>query len=544
MSKLKFISAILGISLILSSGVIAAQQSASSNISVNESIQATDLGVNKPTILPDNPIYFLKNWARGIQLFFTFNPVAKMELRNKFSSERLLELEEMINKKKNPKIIEKATESYQKEIDKTSSIADKIKGKERNNPKIRSFLEKYTKQQLLQQRILEKLENQVPSQALKKIKETREKHLDRFKDVMMKLEDKNKIPATIENGLKKIKGGKFREFRDAETLENIERKFPKDIKQKIDKRKEEIIKNLRNELVNMSPKDESKMSEYLRRIKGNKLAQLKILDDLQKQDLPDRLSKKIKDIENEKIKDIGKEYQGISADNAQAQINKAQNEINKVKESTTTIKSTIYRGKAVLRLIKLAEEHLKEAKIAMAQKKYGKAYGLSVAAYNEARNSIAIIERIKLMKSSPKKIKEEFERLYPGAHLPSDVTKCEIPEPPICINGKVVTEKDKNGCPVFKCVVPTSLKKSGENIPKENKKESSMTRINCPTVWQPVCGKNGKTYSNKCVAEKIAKTEIAHMGICETKESDFVPPKTPTTTTVPGIKIHVPNPTF
>jgi len=38
----------------------------------------------------------------------------------------------------------------------------------------------------------------------------------------------------------------------------------------------------------------------------------------------------------------------------------------------------------------------------------------------------------------------------------------------------------------------------------------------CVTLWRPVCGKDGKTYSNACFA-KIAGVKIAHKGICEKK---------------------------
>ena len=43
-----------------------------------------------------------------------------------------------------------------------------------------------------------------------------------------------------------------------------------------------------------------------------------------------------------------------------------------------------------------------------------------------------------------------------------------------------------------------------------------IPKLLCPTLWSPVCGKDGKTYSNKCFA-RIAGTEIDYRGVCKTE---------------------------
>lgn len=44
----------------------------------------------------------------------------------------------------------------------------------------------------------------------------------------------------------------------------------------------------------------------------------------------------------------------------------------------------------------------------------------------------------------------------------------------------------------------------------------------CSTGWLPVCGKDGKTYTNSCTAEKINKVSVAYVGECrdEATETD------------------------
>ena len=48
--------------------------------------------IENPGVLPSNPFYFLKEWRRGIKRFFTFDPVAKLELELKVVAEKAVEV--------------------------------------------------------------------------------------------------------------------------------------------------------------------------------------------------------------------------------------------------------------------------------------------------------------------------------------------------------------------------------------------------------------------------------------------------------------------
>jgi len=166
-------------------------------------VTAQDLGVSEPTILPNSPFYFLKEWGRGIQSFFTFGQLKKTELEQKFANERLIELKKLVEEGKiSQDILEKATEKYQKTMEKVKERADKIKDDATNNEDVNKFLEKFTNQQVLHEKILQKLEEKVPVDVLQKIKDARETHLERFNEVMTKLrgnkEKEEEIACTME----------------------------------------------------------------------------------------------------------------------------------------------------------------------------------------------------------------------------------------------------------------------------------------------------------------------------------------------------------
>jgi len=250
-------------------------------VNLDEDIQSEDLGIEEPRVLPDNPFYFLKNWAREIQTVFTFNPVKKSELRVKFANEKLIELKKMIEQNKNPEAIEKATDNYQKGVEKIKTGAEKIKEKAKDNPQVESFLDKFIHQQILHQKLLQKLETQVPPEALEKIKEAREAHLERFQEVMLKLEDrKEEITEKLDKILEEQKGSKFKEFKNLEVLKNLEEKVPEEAKEAIKQAEENALKRLQGDLEKMSPEDQEKFKEYLDKIGGVKEKQMEILENL------------------------------------------------------------------------------------------------------------------------------------------------------------------------------------------------------------------------------------------------------------------------
>jgi len=87
-------------------------------VDFDEDIEAEDLGVSDPTILPNSPFYFLKNWGRGMRSFFTFNPVKKAELKLRFANERLIEAKKMVSEGVAEGEILGALDSFNEELEK------------------------------------------------------------------------------------------------------------------------------------------------------------------------------------------------------------------------------------------------------------------------------------------------------------------------------------------------------------------------------------------------------------------------------------------
>jgi len=150
--------------------------------------QASDFELKEPTLLPGSPFYFFKNWGHSIQSFFTFNSQKKLELESKFSNEKLLEIKKLVESNKDAKVISKAVDAYNKELEKVKKGSDKVI--DSTDPATNKFLEKLGNQQTLHQALLQKLETQVKPEVYDKIKSARERHLKKFAAVMEKVAGK------------------------------------------------------------------------------------------------------------------------------------------------------------------------------------------------------------------------------------------------------------------------------------------------------------------------------------------------------------------
>jgi DNA repair exonuclease SbcCD ATPase subunit len=287
---------LLAVSLILAfalGSVVLAQEIP--EVTQDEEVTAQDLGISEPKVLPDSPFYFLKNWGRAIGLFFAFGPVKKAELRLKIANEKLIEAKKLAEMKKDPKLIEKALNEFQNEIGKIS---------QESGENLKQFSAKLIHQQILHQKILQKLETQVPPEVYEEIKAQREKHLEKFAQVMQKVEAKDKIAETLVNELEKVKGSEFKEFKSLELLREIEEKMPKEVKEKIRAKRLEKIEELAKKLEKMSEEEKERFKIYVEQISGDKEKKLEILENLKEKLEKPQTVKKVEEIK-EKVKESG-----------------------------------------------------------------------------------------------------------------------------------------------------------------------------------------------------------------------------------------------
>lgn len=77
--------------------------------------------------------------------------------------------------------------------------------------------------------------------------------------------------------------------------------------------------------------------------------------------------------------------------------------------------------------------------------------------------------------------------------------------------------REKKPTPVLKRKLEQNREEIRERLQNIEEDRTQLRKGACIALWAPVCGKDGKTYSNACFA-KLAGVEIAHKGECEVKK--------------------------
>lgn len=106
---------------------------------IQEKITEKDLGVDNAGILPSNPFYFLKVWARGVKETFTFGVLKKAELQLQYFNEKAAELkklEEIIPFK--TETLGESVDGYLESAGQLENYVDQLKGAAKDS-KIEKF---------------------------------------------------------------------------------------------------------------------------------------------------------------------------------------------------------------------------------------------------------------------------------------------------------------------------------------------------------------------------------------------------------------------
>jgi flagellin-specific chaperone FliS len=559
---------ILGVSIIAPESVFAGK-----GIKTKDKFNARLLNQEGgPSLLPTNPFYFLKEWGRRIRMFFTFNPIAKAEFELKIVNEKAVELVAVAEKEpQNEKAIQKALANYQKSRERLSQRLESLK-ETSQNPNVDRLLDKVVEQEVRHIEVFDDLPQlrtaPKPAGILTIAPSFR---------IVAEKDNPEKFSQRVKSAIEKLPERELKSLRAIEVIDRLSESLEPEISGELIKVREEYFEKLVDEINKLTEKEEGVKPEIVSTIKtlpGDPIKHLMVLEELEQNANLRGIEKKdirrgmviatpgevVSSAKEALIEEISSQ-QDIKQ-KAEEQIKKAEEAIGKLENYLNQFSILPPRDKdkpfmtnqaevnqtVVQTILEQAKDHLEKAKKAFEEGKYGEAFGLAVSAQSLAENGL----RMLLASQVPSPVQpskqtacpliapacplenclkagKELEAKYPGCDYTSACEKqCQIEE---C--GPMPAYPTKEGCQrvckdgkwqdICEKIKPTESKPPEPPKIIEPEKPSEVKPrepVFCIQVWDPVCGEDGKTYSNECMA-KVAGVTVKYKGECQPQVFEF-----------------------
>jgi len=452
--------------LLLTGGAVLADHGEEAEvdaIGLAESVTLADLEVADPGLLPTSPFYFFKEWGRGVQSFFAFNAVSKAEFQAKVSNEKAAELQAVAKlDPQNEAAIERALSNFASSQERLTTRLELVR-ETSENPNVDRLLDRIAQRTILHEKLLEEVKGKHEDKELIRLKaEEVRGALARVVQGVAGLDTPEHFTERLKNALENSPGSAFKHIRSVEFIDHVQENLSDEVKTRLDSVRDEFTEKVK-ERIEIEGQDGEKLKAIFEHIPGDTARRAVVLEEIRVR-VSDRVAEalgKVQEDVEERIAD--------SADRkekAAEQIRKAGEVLSKAQLKAREANAV---RQAVKELIAQAERHLASAKLAFEQEQYGEAFGQARAAEVAARNALrvleggedssGILERVKTKVQDRVNIKEQIR------------------------------------------VSPESLRPVPDVVV-------------CTSEYEPVCGVDGVTYTNTCVAERQKGVKVAHKGEC------------------------------
>src|SRR3989344_7238193 len=278
--------------LSVAAAVAAAQEvDVAEKVNLDENYQPADFGIENLGFLPNNPLYIFKSLRRGITSAFTADPAAQAELKLQFAAEKLLEAKELASREStSDSTIVRALENYQdelakvdKEVREAADVSDEKRAELTKN--VLDSMTKYHK-------MLGTFDKTLPAEASGAVQDVKDATADTFNSVF-DLEEPEKVSEEIVSILDAQSGSEFKNFKNAEVLQEVVDRVPLAARGAIQNAQDNILNKLHAQLEQSDAAQKATFADFVKEVGGNEVRHLEIINELEVRPLSDEVREAI-----------------------------------------------------------------------------------------------------------------------------------------------------------------------------------------------------------------------------------------------------------
>ncbi len=496
-------------------------------------VSLSDLGVPNPGLLPTNPFYFVKEWGRALRQLITSDPVKKAQLELNVATEKAAELKRVVDlNPSNTDALNRALDNYESGVQGITGDLERIDINAENAGQLMSDV---ASQALKYQELLEELKAS-RSDAADKIEKIQAEIDKLMQELIAKDTTPGKFRDLLNNAINFQKDDLGRELKALPFLDRLsESSDSLDIRSEIERVKDDEILRFEGRLGadGLTP---DAITKILGQLPMADEAKLKVIDDLRDYINNAAIGMKL-DAARADLVDKLSSSSEITAPDVQDLIGKT-NKLVADAEGTIRAQGTGYKVPSEVKsLMDNAKSLLDKANADLQAERYGAAFGEANAALRLMTNVIRNLspqetsaqgvadlsdELSNLEKSADEQglVKESNPKLFTlfdqvqtvllGKPSPADLQNVEV----MIAEAKTALGRSEGGSPSMLIPVP-GAESLGSNQVKGNAPENKPEL--CTEDYEPVCGVNGSTYSNKCFAGE-AGVVVNYKGECKVEK--------------------------
>lgn len=225
------------------------------DLKLNLDSLASDLGDSVPSVLPDSPLYLIKEVVRVVELVVTIDPVSRADALLAQDNEKTLEAAKLIENSQSQESISLALEtlnSVNDDFNKLKEHSDEVVKLAQIEPeKVDELVSVIIDNGLARQTVFSEIENNVHGDAYVAVEEVRSQLLASGIDALLKLtsNDVQGLTEKLETAVSNQQGGTLSDIKAVELLNEIGRTQPEETQQILQDAEAKLTQNLETKLL-------------------------------------------------------------------------------------------------------------------------------------------------------------------------------------------------------------------------------------------------------------------------------------------------------